>query len=71
FLQDVAAPLLGGETAARDFLRCAMAARAPDDREVLSDAVSGIYRRVASLSDAAARRWTWLANCLASLVPVD
>jgi len=67
FLRDVAAPLLGGEAAARNFLRYAVAARSPGDREALSVAVSDIYRRVASLPSAAARRWTWLANHLASL----
>ena len=68
FLRDVAAPLLGGEGAARNFLRYAVAGRSPGDREALPAAVSDIYRRVAALPGAAARRWTWLANYLASLM---
>ena len=68
FLQNIAAPLLGGEAAARDFVRYAVAARAPIDQDVLSAAVADIYGRVASLPSAAARRWTWLANHLACLI---
>lgn len=66
FLRDVGAPLLGGETAARDFVRHATDARSPDLRDAIPAALRDIYQRVSSLPDARARRWIWLASYLAA-----
>ncbi len=65
FLRDIAAPLLGGAGAARDFLRFA---RLLDDRSRIPDALKEIYGRCARLSPDIARRWVWLANFLASFI---
>jgi hypothetical protein len=63
FLRDVAGPLLGGEERARDYLRFA---RLVSDRERIAEALEKIYSRLSALPRAAARRWAWLANHLAS-----
>ena len=63
FLTRVAAPMLGGTQAAREFLRLA---RTLDDRGRLPAALVAVRRRAASLPAEPARRWTWLANYLAS-----
>ncbi len=63
FLRDVAAPLLGGESHAHDFLRLA---RLKDERERIPEALKDIYRRCGSVPVEAARRWAWLGNFLAS-----
>lgn len=68
FQQRVAAPLLGGVDNARDFLRFA---RLLNDRKAIPAALPSIYGRLASLPPDAARRWCWLANQLASFVPLD
>lgn len=65
FLRDVAAPLLGGEELAHDYLRCA---RTVDDLDRIGHALASIYARLASLPPSVARRWAWLANWLASFV---
>jgi len=63
FLRDVAGPLLGGESHARDYLAYAKLADAP---ERIPEALKVIYRRCGSLPADAARRWAWLGNFLAS-----
>ncbi len=68
FQQRVAAPLLGGTDHAREFLEYA---RLLDDRPRIPAALPKIYARAASLPPDAARRWNWLANHLASFVPVE
>ena len=68
FQQRVAAPLLGGVDNARDFLRFA---RLLSDRNQIPAALPRIYGRLASLPPDAARRWCWLANQLASFVPLE
>jgi hypothetical protein len=65
FLSGIAAPLLGGSRDARDFLRLA---RLLDDRAKIQMALGAVRRRAASLAPEPARRWTWLANFLASFV---
>jgi len=64
FVRDVAAPLLGGEQHARDYLRYA---RLRLDRAAIPAALADIQSRVGQLSSPCARRWMWLANYLASL----
>ena len=68
FQRRVAAPLLGGVDNARDFVRFA---RLLDDRKQIPAALPSIYGRLASLPPDAARRWCWLANQLASFVPLE
>ena len=68
FQQRVAAPLLGGVDNARDFLRFA---RLLGDRKQIPAALTSIYGRLPSLPPDAARRWCWLANQLASFVPLE
>ncbi len=68
FQQRVAAPLLGGADNARDFLQFA---RLLSDRKQIPAALPGIYARLATLPPEAARRWCWLANHLASFVPME
>jgi hypothetical protein len=65
FLKNVAAPLLGGEKYAHDYLRFA---RLLDDRPAIPAALKEIYTRCATLPPDVARRWVWLANYLASFV---
>ena len=65
FLRDVAAPLLGGEKYAQDYLRFA---RFLDDRPQIPGALKEIYARCGTLPPDSARRWVWLANYLASFV---
>jgi hypothetical protein len=65
FLRDVAAPLLGGEQYARDYLRFA---RLLDDRPQIPGTLKEIYARCGALPPDIARRWVWLANYLASFV---
>jgi hypothetical protein len=68
FVERIAAPLLGGEDHARDFVRFAglLDARFPDNRKGVPAALTNIYGRLATLPPDAARRWCWLANQLAS-----
>ncbi len=68
FVQQVAAPLLGGVDHARDFIRFArlLDARFFDDRKLIPAALTSIHGRLSSLPPDAARRWCWLANQLAS-----
>ncbi len=68
FQQRVASPLLGGMDNADDFLRYA---RLLADRNKIPAALQSIYGRLASLPPDAARRWCWLANHLASFVPLE
>ncbi len=68
FQQRIAAPLLGGVDNARDFLRFA---RLLSDRSKIPAALTSIYGRLASLPPDAARRWSWLANHLASFIPLE
>ncbi len=72
FVQQVAAPLLGGVDHARDFVRFArlLDARFLDDRKMIPAALTSIHGRLASLPPDAARRWCWLANQLASFTYV-
>jgi hypothetical protein len=65
FLRDVAAPLLGGESHAHDYLKHAKLKTKP---EQIPRAVKDIYKRCGSLPPEAARRWAWLGNFLASFV---
>ena len=65
FLREVAAPLLGNEKQARDYLRYA---RLVNDRARIADALKEIYALCATLPPRAAQRWVWLANYLASFV---
>ena len=65
FLRDVAAPLLGGEKDAHDYLKYA---RLLSNRDRIPDALKDIHIRCGKLPPAVARRWTWLANYLASFV---
>jgi hypothetical protein len=68
FQRRVAAPLLGGVDNAREF---AQFARLLNDPKQIPAALSKIYGRLASLPPDAARRWSWLANHLASFVPLE
>ena len=70
FVQQIAAPLLGGVDHARDFVRFArlLDARFLEDRKQIPAALTSIHGRLASLPPEAARRWCWLANQLASFV---
>lgn len=65
FERRIAAPLLGGQDQARDFLRYA---RLLGDRPKIPTALPEIYGRLPALPPEAARRWCWLANQLASFV---
>ena len=65
FLREVAGPMLGGEEAAREYFRCA---RLLDDRKNIPSALEQINSRAAASPAEVARRWTWLANYLASFV---
>ena len=65
FLQEVATPLLGGADHARDYLQYA---RLLDDRGGIPEALRQMRVRSAALTGEPARRWTWLANYLASFV---
>lgn len=65
FLKEVAAPLLGGEEAARDYLKYGRLRWEPAR---IPDALKDIKSRCTSLSPDATRRWTWLANFLASFI---
>ena len=67
FLRRVGAPLLGGLDHARDFLRFA---RLRPNQEQIPAALMSIYGRLPSLAPDAARRWCWLANQLASFLPM-
>jgi hypothetical protein len=63
FLKEKAAPLLGGEAEARDFLHLARSrAKGPE----LAGILRRIYDRVGKLPAPAARRWAWLATYLSS-----
>ena len=70
FLEQIAAPLLGGRANAEEFVRLAglMDARFPDRRKEIPAAIKSIHGRLAGLSPDAAQRWCWLANKLASFV---
>ena len=68
FQDRIAAPLLGGAENARDYLQFA---RLLSHREQIPAALPAIYGRLASLPPDAARRWCWLANHLASFIPVE
>ena len=68
FLRDVAAPLLGGESNARDYLKYAKLKNQPGR---IPDALKEIYSRCGHLPPQAARRWAWLGNFLASFVYHD
>ena len=65
FLRDVAGPLLGGETAAHDYVK---SARSVDDRAKISDTIRQIMVRLPELPLDAARRWLWLANFLSAFL---
>lgn len=65
FLRDVADPLLGGPGTSDDYLRYA---RLIDDPPNIPAALDKIRSRAAALPAGPARRWTWLANFLASYV---
>ena len=68
FLHHVADPLLGGEGSGHDFLRYA---RLLENRGKIPPALKEINVRLGTLPPEAARRWTWLANFLASFVYRD
>jgi len=63
FLRNVAGPLLGGESYARDFLKYSKLKKQP---KRTAEALKDIYCRCGSLPPDAARRWAWLGNFLAS-----
>lgn len=65
FLDRVAAPRLGGPELARRFVECARQAR---ERTAIPEALETAYRLIGQLPPDAARRWTWLANWLASFL---
>ena len=65
FLEDVAGPQLGGEQAAKVFLKYG---RMKSDVEQVPGALKDIYKRCAKLPPDAARRWIWLAKFLASSI---
>ena len=65
FLRDVASPLLGGETFARDYLQFA---RLVDERDKIPGAIQQITARLSALPLDVARRWLWLANFLSSFM---
>lgn len=65
FLREVAAPLLGGEAEAFDYLRYA---RLLEDPGRIPEALDDIRCRCVHLSLETTRRWTWLANQLASFI---
>jgi len=65
FLRDVAGPLLGGEEAARDFLRFS---RLRSEPSKIPAALNKIYKRIGDLESDTGRRWAWLANFLASFI---
>jgi hypothetical protein len=67
FLDRVAAPRLGGPELARRFAEFAGRVRAPAG---IPEAIEAAYATVGQLQrqPAAARRWTWLANYLASFL---
>ncbi len=76
FLNEVAAPLLGGSKYAHDFLRYARLVRVRQDTKAATagglvgtvppETLKEIYARCGSLPPDVARRWVWLANYLAS-----
>jgi hypothetical protein len=66
FLKEVAAPLLGGDQYAHDYLHYARMLEG--GRREIPGAVKDIYAHLGSLPPAAARRWVWLANYLGSFV---
>jgi hypothetical protein len=76
FLNNVAAPLLGGPKNAQDFLRYVRLANAPSNKSaenggarlgtVSPEILREIYTRCGSSPPDVARRWGWLANYLAS-----
>jgi len=68
FVRDVAAPLLGGEAEAREFVRYAVAARQAEYKGEIPAVLRRIYRHIAALPDEPARRWVWLAHHLNSLM---
>ena len=63
FVRQMAAPLLGGPTHAREYLELAKLARDPAR---VRAALPRIYQRCGILDPGAARRWAWLGNFLAS-----
>jgi hypothetical protein len=63
FLRGVAAPLLGGEQYAHDYLHYA---RLLDDRRQIPSALKEIYARCGTLPPDMARRWAWRGTYLAS-----
>lgn len=65
FFRDVGDPLLGGNEYGRRFLECA---RTSGDGRQVAEALKEIYTICAKLPLDAARRWSWLANFLASSV---
>jgi hypothetical protein len=63
FIKEKAAPLLGGEGEAREFLELAkLRAKAAE----IPNALRKIYGRIGTLPAPAARRWAWLAGYLSS-----
>ena len=72
FEQGIAGPLLGGVNQVREFAEFAglLDRNYPDKLNQIPAALNNIYSRLASLTPAAARRWCWLANELASYVPL-
>ncbi len=65
FLDRVAAPRLGGAGLARRFVDLALRVRTPAR---IPEALDECYATIGKLPPAAARRWTWLATCLASFL---
>jgi hypothetical protein len=65
FLKNVAAPLLGGDKYAHDYLQYA---KLIYERQNIPGALKEIYPRCATMPPDVARRWVWLANYLASFV---
>ncbi len=65
FLKRIGSALLGGEEAARDFMRYA---RMRTNREQVPGALKDIYSRIGQSPPDVARRWAWLASYLAASV---
>jgi hypothetical protein len=63
FFKERAAPLLGGEGEAREFLDLARVRSRPSE---IPAALRRIYDRIGKVPPAAARRWCWLATFLSS-----
>jgi hypothetical protein len=65
FLQDTAAPLLGGKDAADTFFRCARSIAQPGS---IPAVLKEVYAQCGKQPGDIARRWAWLGNYLGSFI---